>query len=153
MVLCSIHHLLQKALDSKFQIIEYLPTTRAFAPKAKNQACNGDNTVKLANKTAILTGAASGIGIAVARRYLQEGASCLLVDLKLNDELQALQQAHPQHVACCKPTSPGAKTLPPSSAPPYSALAASTSCTTTPPSSTCIRCWTNPGTASTACLQ
>lgn len=55
--------------------------------------------MKLANKTAILTGAASGIGIAVARHYLQEGASCLLVDLKLNDELHALQQAHPQHVA------------------------------------------------------
>ena len=55
--------------------------------------------MKLAHKTAILTGAASGIGIAVARRYLQEGASCLLVDLKLNDTLQTLAADHPDQVA------------------------------------------------------
>jgi D-sorbitol dehydrogenase (acceptor) len=36
----------------------------------------------LQDKVAILTGAASGIGEAVARRYLEEGARCALVDLK-----------------------------------------------------------------------
>lgn len=37
---------------------------------------------RLQDKVAILTGAASGIGEAVARRYLEEGARCALVDLK-----------------------------------------------------------------------
>lgn len=46
--------------------------------------------MKLANKVAIITGAGSGIGAAVAQRYLQEGASCLLVDLKPTAELEAL---------------------------------------------------------------
>lgn len=38
--------------------------------------------MKLHDKVAILTGAASGIGEAVARRYLDEGARCVLVDVK-----------------------------------------------------------------------
>jgi D-sorbitol dehydrogenase (acceptor) len=37
---------------------------------------------RLQDKVAILTGAASGIGEAVARRYLDEGARCALVDVK-----------------------------------------------------------------------
>ena len=40
---------------------------------------------RLQGKVAILTGAASGIGEAVARRYLDEGASCVLVDVKPAD--------------------------------------------------------------------
>jgi D-sorbitol dehydrogenase (acceptor) len=40
----------------------------------------------LQDKVAIVTGAASGIGEAVARRYLDEGARCLLVDVKPADE-------------------------------------------------------------------
>ncbi len=46
------------------------------------------STGKLAGKVAIVTGAASGIGEAVARLYLAEGASCVLADLpgsKLDD--------------------------------------------------------------------
>jgi D-sorbitol dehydrogenase (acceptor) len=43
--------------------------------------------VRLKDKVAIITGAASGIGEAVARRYLDEGARCLLVDVKPADEL------------------------------------------------------------------
>jgi D-sorbitol dehydrogenase (acceptor) len=39
----------------------------------------------LQGKVAILTGAASGIGEAVARRYLDEGARCVLVDVKPAD--------------------------------------------------------------------
>jgi D-sorbitol dehydrogenase (acceptor) len=41
--------------------------------------------VKLHEKVAILTGAASGIGEAVAQRYLEEGARCVLVDVKPAD--------------------------------------------------------------------
>src|SRR5690606_4235362 len=37
---------------------------------------------KLENKTAIITGAAGGIGIAAARLFLQEGANVALVDLE-----------------------------------------------------------------------
>jgi D-sorbitol dehydrogenase (acceptor) len=42
--------------------------------------------VRLHGKVAILTGAASGIGEAVAQRYLEEGAQCVLVDVKPADE-------------------------------------------------------------------
>ncbi|HIC7207919.1 L-iditol 2-dehydrogenase [Burkholderia stabilis] len=38
--------------------------------------------MRLEDKVAILTGAASGIGEAVAQRYLDEGARCVLVDVK-----------------------------------------------------------------------
>ena len=42
-------------------------------------------SARLQDKVAILTGAASGIGEAVARRYLDEGARCVLVDVKSAD--------------------------------------------------------------------
>jgi D-sorbitol dehydrogenase (acceptor) len=44
---------------------------------------------RLQGKVAILTGAASGIGEAVARRYLAEGARCVLVDVKPVDSFGA----------------------------------------------------------------
>jgi D-sorbitol dehydrogenase (acceptor) len=44
---------------------------------------------RLQGKVAILTGAASGIGEAVARRYLAEGARCVLVDVKPADSFGA----------------------------------------------------------------
>ena len=48
---------------------------------------------RLQGKVAILTGAASGIGEAVARRYLDEGARCVLVDVKPADSFaQALRE-------------------------------------------------------------
>ena len=48
---------------------------------------------RLQGKVAILTGAASGIGEAVARRYLGEGARCVLVDVKPADSFaQALRE-------------------------------------------------------------
>jgi D-sorbitol dehydrogenase (acceptor) len=52
--------------------------------------------VKLNNKVAVLTGAANGIGLAVSRRYLAEGALCVLADLQLSDELAALLASHPE---------------------------------------------------------
>jgi D-sorbitol dehydrogenase (acceptor) len=42
----------------------------------------------LSDQVAVLTGAASGIGEAVARRYLDAGASCVLVDVKPAAELE-----------------------------------------------------------------
>jgi D-sorbitol dehydrogenase (acceptor) len=49
--------------------------------------------VKLQGKVAILTGAASGIGEAVALRYLEEGARCVLVDCKpVDDFAHALRE-------------------------------------------------------------
>jgi D-sorbitol dehydrogenase (acceptor) len=44
-------------------------------------------TGRLQGKVAIITGAASGIGEAVARRYLEEGARCVLVDVKPAESL------------------------------------------------------------------
>jgi 3-hydroxybutyrate dehydrogenase len=38
--------------------------------------------MKLVNKIAIVTGAASGIGFAIARRYVAEGANVILADLR-----------------------------------------------------------------------
>jgi D-sorbitol dehydrogenase (acceptor) len=43
--------------------------------------------VRLQDKVAIVTGAASGIGEAVARRYLDEGAKLVVVDLKDDAEM------------------------------------------------------------------
>ena len=55
--------------------------------------------MKLQNKVAILTGAASGIGEAVAMRYLDEGAKCVLVDVKPAAKFaQRLSEAHPERV-------------------------------------------------------
>ncbi len=54
--------------------------------------------MRLHDKVAILTGAASGIGEAVAQRYLDEGAKCALVDVKPADGLARLAQAHPGRV-------------------------------------------------------
>lgn len=55
--------------------------------------------MKLANRVAIITGAASGIGLAVSKRYLEEGAQCLLVDIHTGPALDELASRHPQHVA------------------------------------------------------
>lgn len=45
--------------------------------------------MKLADKVAVVTGAGSGIGLAIAKGYLAEGAKCLLVDVK--DEAALLE--------------------------------------------------------------
>jgi D-sorbitol dehydrogenase (acceptor) len=54
---------------------------------------------RLQDKVAVLTGAASGIGEAVARRYLDEGARCVIVDVKPADAIApALSEAFPERV-------------------------------------------------------
>lgn len=54
--------------------------------------------MKLREKVAIVTGAASGIGEAVAERYVSEGARCMLVDVKSADAISSLVERHPDHV-------------------------------------------------------
>ena len=54
---------------------------------------------RLQDKVAVLTGAASGIGEAVASRYLGEGARCVLVDVKpAADIAPQLAADHPDRV-------------------------------------------------------
>ena len=54
----------------------------------------------LAAQHALITGAGGGIGLAVTRAYLDEGARCTAVDLGAAPpaELQALIASHPQHL-------------------------------------------------------
>jgi len=49
---------------------------------------------QLSGKTAIVSGAANGIGLAVARRFLEAGANVMLTDIdedKLEAETEALE--------------------------------------------------------------
>ncbi|KAH0442982.1 hypothetical protein KCU90_g1507, partial [Aureobasidium melanogenum] len=74
---------------------------RAFAHRASRSETNRRQAVaaRLQDKVAILTGAASGIGEAVARRYLDEGAHCVLVDVKPADSFgDALAAAYGDRV-------------------------------------------------------
>ena len=47
----------------------------------------------LEGKTAIVTGAARGIGKAIALKFAQEGANIAFTDLVLNDEMAAGMEA------------------------------------------------------------
>jgi NAD(P)-dependent dehydrogenase (short-subunit alcohol dehydrogenase family) len=48
--------------------------------------------MKLANKVCIVTGAASGIGLGIARRYVAEGALVALADLNASAAQAAADQ-------------------------------------------------------------
>jgi len=65
--------------------------------------------MKLQNKVALVTGAARGIGLAIARRYLDEGARVLLVD-RDQAGLQAAMAGLPDtaHSYCADVASPDA---------------------------------------------
>jgi D-sorbitol dehydrogenase (acceptor) len=56
-------------------------------------------TQRLQDRHALLTGAAGGIGLAVAEAFVREGARCTLVDVHAqpSDGAKALIAAHPQH--------------------------------------------------------
>lgn len=55
---------------------------------------------RLHNRHALLTGAAGGIGLAVAEAFVHEGARCTVVDIgtQASAAVQALIQAHPERV-------------------------------------------------------
>ena len=46
------------------------------------------------NKTAIVTGAGRGIGLAFATRLLESGCNVMIVDLALTDEAEELLERH-----------------------------------------------------------
>lgn len=55
--------------------------------------------MKLKDKTAIITGAGSGISAAVAKKYLEEGARCVLVDLKnVKEKFNPLKKTYPDQI-------------------------------------------------------
>ena len=58
-------------------------------------------SARLQGKHALLTGAAGGIGLAVATAYLREGARCTVADIgkTATPELAALMAAHPDTLA------------------------------------------------------
>ena len=58
---------------------------------------------RLIHKHVLLTGAAGGIGLAVASRFLQEGARCTVADVghEPNADLLALQDQHPGRLIYC----------------------------------------------------
>ena len=64
-------------------------------------------TGQLAGKTAIVTGAASGIGLAIARLYLAEGAEVLAVDQQGFDAAD-LQASDKLALLLCDITTPNA---------------------------------------------
>jgi rhamnulose-1-phosphate aldolase/alcohol dehydrogenase len=68
----------QEAFDIEYWLLEEAKLQRMPAPKA------------LAGKIALVTGAAGGIGRAIAERYLKEGACVALVDI----DAKALEQTH-----------------------------------------------------------
>lgn len=52
---------------------------------------------KLSNKTAIITGGAGGLGLAVANAFLAQGATCVLTDKQpATDHVNALLESYPQ---------------------------------------------------------
>lgn len=57
-------------------------------------------TLRLQDKHALLTGAGGGIGLAVARGYLEQGARCCVVDIapQPSAEFTALAQEHPERL-------------------------------------------------------
>src|SRR6202453_1282478 len=62
----------------------------------------GDKLVRLQDKVAIVTGAASGIGEAVTKRFLGEGAKVVVVDLKDEAELAQRFSDTPDRVLAIK---------------------------------------------------
>jgi NAD(P)-dependent dehydrogenase (short-subunit alcohol dehydrogenase family) len=50
--------------------------------------------MRLSSQVAIVTGAASGISLAVARRFAQEGASVMLADTSESAGMEAVEQIH-----------------------------------------------------------
>src|SRR5262245_29973274 len=57
------------------------PGGRWSAVLPAHESCAAEHAMKLRNKVAVVTGGAHGIGLAIARRYVAEGARLLIADL------------------------------------------------------------------------
>lgn len=57
------------------------------------------NQFKLTGKTALITGGSRGIGLAVAKAFLEAGANCMLTSRGETDEAKALIAANPDRLA------------------------------------------------------
>jgi len=77
---------------------------RTAAREGEGTPVSAVTAPRLGNKHALLTGAAGGIGLAVAASYLQHGARCTVADIAMQPtpELAALMAMHPQtlHYQC-----------------------------------------------------
>ncbi len=110
---------------------------------------------RLAGKHALLTGAGGGIGLAVARAYLEQGATCSVVDLAAQPsaayaEVLAGFQDRVQYLSADITQIDRIDAL---VAAPRPDSAPCTCCSTTPPCSTWRRCWRAAKPATTASSQ
>ncbi len=64
---------------------------RDTASTAGTRSTNNGNDMSLSNKTAIITGAAAGIGLALATRFCREGARVVLADVRAEDLDRAVE--------------------------------------------------------------
>src|SRR5207244_5199171 len=58
-----------------------LPQPEDQRRTASRQGCGALNTMTLDNKVAIVTGGARGIGLAIAKRYVADGANVTIADI------------------------------------------------------------------------
>ena len=85
--------------------------------------------MRFRDKVAIVTGAASGMGLATAKRLGSEGARVIIADLKGEPPRRALRAAPSRCAGCAREaaTSPRRRRLQPPSQPRWTALVRSTS--------------------------
>lgn len=56
--------------------------------------------MRLENKVAIVTGAASGIGLAIARKFIEEGANVIFSDLQKKFEIKGYDSSKAKYIKC-----------------------------------------------------
>ena len=93
--------------------------------------------MRLAGKIAIVTGAASGFGEGIARKFVAEGAKVIVADRDGDGARAGRRRARRRPPSACAPMSPGPPTSRRWSRRRSSASAASTSWSTTPAWATC----------------
>src|SRR6185503_261499 len=73
----------------------------------RTEMATGDYRMKLTNNTVLVTGGATGIGYALARRFLERD-NVVIICGRRSDRLAESQQLHPQiHTKVCDVADPG----------------------------------------------